>query len=385
MCSRSMATTFSTVPYLVSPVTWRGCSFQRNRACQSRSRAGWLSCTSAGVTKRGEDDPRLAAVDDVMVVVPQTRTPGPRRQRGGVGVGGAGAEVGRPAVGPAGFAPVGLAGSADPVVAGGRGNGQVGPRRLRQVDRKRGRRRRVVSASFVATATGVAIGEQAGQVGLDGEARLEGVERRIGLDLGGVKVELLAPDQAGGDALRGDRREEAAEDVEPVALPDAGEAGMVGQRLGQVVPQVPAQAEAVGDHPQQLSFGAQPLEEEDQLQLEEDDRVDRAAARCRRRPRGPDRGRNPGRAYAPDADRSGRVGRVPPTSPAGAKRRPGLSSPSWRFAPSARRVSIGSGIGAARGVRHGGSSSDRFVPPVAGPFAGLPGRAGRCAYASGAR
>ena len=49
---------------------------------------------------------------------------------------------------------------------------------------------------------------------------------------------------------------------------------MVGQRLGQVVAEIPAQAEPVGDDPQQLALGAQPLEEQDQLQLEEDDRVD---------------------------------------------------------------------------------------------------------------
>ena len=44
-------TMFSTVPYLVSPVTWRGRSFHRNRVRHSRSSAGWLSCTSAGVTR----------------------------------------------------------------------------------------------------------------------------------------------------------------------------------------------------------------------------------------------------------------------------------------------------------------------------------------------
>src|SRR3954451_12849603 len=41
----------ATVPYLLPPVTWRGHSFQRNRVHQSRSRAGWFSCTSAGATK----------------------------------------------------------------------------------------------------------------------------------------------------------------------------------------------------------------------------------------------------------------------------------------------------------------------------------------------
>ena len=66
-----MAAMFSTVPYLVSPVTCRGRSFQRKRARQSRSRAGWFSCTSAGVDQGGQDDPRPAAVDDVVVLVAQ--------------------------------------------------------------------------------------------------------------------------------------------------------------------------------------------------------------------------------------------------------------------------------------------------------------------------
>jgi hypothetical protein len=35
--------------------------------------------------------------------------------------------------------------------------------------------------------------------------------------------------------LRDDLREEAAKHVEPVALPDVGEAGMVGERFGEVV------------------------------------------------------------------------------------------------------------------------------------------------------
>ena len=56
---------------------------------------------------------------------------------------------------------------------------------------------------------------------------------------------------------------------------------MVGERLGQVVAEIPAQAQPVGDDPQQLALRAQPLEEQDQLQLEEDDRVDGGAPRVR--------------------------------------------------------------------------------------------------------
>jgi len=59
------------------------------------------------------------------------------------------------------------------------------------------------------------------------------------------------------------------------------EAGVVGQRLEQVVAQVPAQGQAVRDYPHQLALGADVLEEHDELELEEDDRVDRRPATVR--------------------------------------------------------------------------------------------------------
>ncbi len=63
----------------------------------------------------------------------------------------------------------------------------------------------------------------------------EGTEGRIGRDFGGAKGQLLPPDRPRGQAPLHDRLEEAAEDPQPVALPDAREAGMVGERLGRVV------------------------------------------------------------------------------------------------------------------------------------------------------
>jgi hypothetical protein len=113
---------------------------------------------------------------------------------------------------------------------------------------------------------------------LDGETRLERIEIGVGRDLGRVDVELLAPDQTCLHALRDDRLEEAAEDLQPVPLADAGQTGVVGKRLGQVVAEIPAQAEAVGNDAQQLPLRAQPLEKQDELQLEEDDRVDRGSS-----------------------------------------------------------------------------------------------------------
>ena len=47
------------------------------------------------------------------------------------------------------------------------------------------------------------------------------------------------------------------------------------QLISEVVAQIPAQAQAVGHHPHELALGAQVLEEEDELELEEDDGIDR--------------------------------------------------------------------------------------------------------------
>ena len=70
-----MATTFSTVPYFVSPVICRGRSFQRNRACQSRSSGRLVVLHLGRGHQRSQDDPRLAAVDDVVVVVAEAYIP----------------------------------------------------------------------------------------------------------------------------------------------------------------------------------------------------------------------------------------------------------------------------------------------------------------------
>jgi hypothetical protein len=52
---------------------------------------------------------------------------------------------------------------------------------------------------------------------------------------------------------------------------------VVGQRLKEVVTQVPPQGKAVGRDLHKLPLGTQALEEHDQLQLEEDRRVHRRA------------------------------------------------------------------------------------------------------------
>ena len=120
-------------------------------------------------------------------------------------------------------------------------------------------------------------GEEVGQMRLDGEPRLERGKGRIGGDLGRVEIQFLAPAQPGRQALLHDLLKEAPENVESIPLPDATETGVVGQRLGQVIAEIPAQAEPIGHHLHQLPLRAEALKEEDQLQFEEDDRVDAGA------------------------------------------------------------------------------------------------------------
>jgi hypothetical protein len=111
------------------------------------------------------------------------------------------------------------------------------------------------------------------QMLLHSEAGRDRLQGSIRLDLGGIEVELFAPHKAGFYALLHDLLEEAAEDSKPVAIPDLGEAGVVGQGLVEVVSQIPADAKAVGHNSHQLPLASQSLEEEDKLEFEEDYRV----------------------------------------------------------------------------------------------------------------
>ena len=87
------------------------------------------------------------------------------------------------------------------------------------------------------------------QVGLGGEPRDPALHGGVGLYLGGVEEELLTPHQPRLRALLDDPLEESTEDGKTVALTDAGEAGVIGQRLVEVVSEVPPQREAVRDYP----------------------------------------------------------------------------------------------------------------------------------------
>jgi hypothetical protein len=70
------------------------------------------------------------------------------------------------------------------------------------------------------------------QMRFNSEPGEQALHRGVRLHLGRVEVKLLAPHQSCRYAQLDDLLEEAAEDLKkPLALPDAGEAGVMGQRL----------------------------------------------------------------------------------------------------------------------------------------------------------
>jgi hypothetical protein len=62
---------------------------------------------------------------------------------------------------------------------------------------------------------------------LQERARAHRIQRGVGLDLGSVEVELLAPYQPCLKTLLNDPLEEAPEDLQAVTLADLGEGGVV--------------------------------------------------------------------------------------------------------------------------------------------------------------
>ena len=269
MPASSMATMFSMVPYLASPVTWCGQIFRRKQTRHSRSPHRLVLHDVGRGDEGGEDDAPLAAIHDVVVVVAEAnRAPVPHR--GGIGIGGA-----DPKVAGASVAAVGGTVRIEPPLL------QQPPWRIALsrhalgIDWQLHDSWRQVGVGFQCSVVGL-VREQISDVrrGVVVEAGDEGRDAGVGFDLRGVEVELPAPDEARLLAQIDDLLEEALEDVDAEPLPDAGQAGVVGQRLVEGVAEVPAVGQVEAGGLDELALGADALEEHHQLQLEEDDRVD---------------------------------------------------------------------------------------------------------------
>jgi hypothetical protein len=81
---------------------------------------------------------------------------------------------------------------------------------------------------------------------LDTEAGPQRVHGGVGLNFGGVKVQLIAPDQPCRSALLDDGLEEATEDVQRVPLADARHTEMIRQRFRYRVAQLDWLGERAG-------------------------------------------------------------------------------------------------------------------------------------------
>jgi hypothetical protein len=84
-----------------------------------------------------------------------------------------------------------------------------------------------------------------------------------------------------------DLLEEALEDLDTQTLVNAGQAGVIRELLVQRVAEIPAMSQVEAGRLDELALGADPLEEHDQLQLEEDHRIDAGAAALGIEIRGP--------------------------------------------------------------------------------------------------
>ncbi len=89
---------------------------------------------------------------------------------------------------------------------------------------------------------------------LDGKARFDQFHRSVRLPFGRVHRELFAPDQSCLLALVDDGLKEATEELDARALMNRRETRMVGQRLIQMVANVPTHAEPVSSKLHQESF-----------------------------------------------------------------------------------------------------------------------------------
>ena len=90
---------FSTVPYVVSPVTLAGPQLPTEARVPQEVERRLVLLPLGRRDQGGEDDPGAATVDDVMVLVPQPRACVAVWHRRGVRIGRADAEIGRPPIG----------------------------------------------------------------------------------------------------------------------------------------------------------------------------------------------------------------------------------------------------------------------------------------------
>jgi hypothetical protein len=114
-------------------------------------------------------------------------------------------------------------------------------------------------------------------MGLDSKAGSQRISGSIGGHFRPIEIEFFAPDESCLLAQLHNLFKETAKDLDPRAFTDACQTGMVGERLVQIIPEVPSDAESISGMAHQEAFGTYPLEEHHELQFEEHDGVNRGA------------------------------------------------------------------------------------------------------------
>ena len=82
--------------------------------------------------------------------------------------------------------------------------------------------------------------EEVLKVLLNGEAGSDRLQGGVGLNLGCIEVKFLSPHQPCFGAHLHDPLEESPEDLKSIAIPDPGEAGVVGQGFVQIISEIPS-------------------------------------------------------------------------------------------------------------------------------------------------
>src|SRR5258708_5773410 len=91
---------------------------------------------------------------------------------------------------------------------------------------------------------------------LDGKTRSERIQIGIGIDLCRVEIQLLAPHQLRLLTLLDNGIEELPKHLQAVPQADLAETGMIGQRLIQIVPEIPSDAQSIRDLTHEQAFRA---------------------------------------------------------------------------------------------------------------------------------
>ena len=85
--------------------------------------------------------------------------------------------------------------------------------------------------------------------GFNIEARAHRIMVGIGFHWGAIEIQLLPPDQSCLLALLDNMLEEAPESIHAIADTNARQAGVIGERLAEIIAHTPAQAEPIRRHP----------------------------------------------------------------------------------------------------------------------------------------